>query len=83
MGNIAGGPGMKRLHLRAVLKLEIGDIVPGVFTPVRAKHSKWFSLIDCISVGVDRMQRNSCFGPQDHLCVCFCGKPRTPQLHIH
>ena len=26
-----------------------------------AKHSKSFSLIDCISVGVDRMQRN--FGP--------------------
>jgi hypothetical protein len=32
-----------------------------VFTPVLAKHSKSFSLIDCISVGVDRMQRN--FGP--------------------
>jgi hypothetical protein len=28
---------------------------------VLAKHSKSFSLIDCISVGVDRMQRN--FGP--------------------
>jgi hypothetical protein len=35
-----------------------GDSVPGVFTPVLAKHSKSFSLIDCISVGVDRMQRN-------------------------
>ncbi len=33
-------------------------IVWGVFTPVLAKHSKSFSLIDCISVGVDRMQRN-------------------------
>src|SRR5438309_432864 len=33
-------------------------IIPGVFTPVLAKHSKSFSLIDCISVGVDRMQRN-------------------------
>jgi hypothetical protein len=32
-----------------------------VFTPVLAKHSKSFSLIDCISVGVDRMQQN--FGP--------------------
>jgi hypothetical protein len=32
--------------------------VAGVFTPVLAKHSKSFSLIDCISVGVDRMQRN-------------------------
>ena len=34
------------------------DNVAGVFTPVLAKHSKSFSLIDCISVGVDRMQRN-------------------------
>ena len=32
-----------------------------MFTPVLAKHSKSFSLIDCISVGVDRMQRN--YGP--------------------
>ena len=30
----------------------------GHFTPVLAKHSKSFSLIDCISVGVDRMQRS-------------------------
>ena len=29
-----------------------------MFTPVLAKHSKSFSLIDCISVGVDRMPRN-------------------------
>jgi hypothetical protein len=34
-----------------------GDIVPGVY-PVFKKHSKSFSLIDCISVGVDPMQRN-------------------------
>jgi hypothetical protein len=33
--------------------------IGGVFTPVLAKHSKSFSLIDCVSVGVDRMQRNS------------------------
>ena len=32
--------------------------IGGVFNPVLAKHSKSFSLIDCISVGVDRMQRN-------------------------
>jgi len=32
--------------------------IGSVFTPVLAKHSKSFSLIDCISVGVDRMQRN-------------------------
>ena len=30
----------------------------GEFTPVLARHSKSFSLIDCISVGVDRMHRN-------------------------
>jgi hypothetical protein len=32
--------------------------VTGAFPPVLARHSKSFSLIDCISVGVDRMQRN-------------------------
>src|SRR5579863_6076953 len=37
---------------------ESGNIVPDVFTPVLASHSSSFSLIDCISVGVDRMQRN-------------------------
>ena len=37
---------------------KFGNIVSGVFTPVLAKHSKSFSLIDCISVGVDRVQRN-------------------------
>jgi hypothetical protein len=30
----------------------------GDFTPVLAKHTKRFSLVDAISVGVDRMQRN-------------------------
>lgn len=30
----------------------------GDFTPVLAKHSKRFSLIDALAVGVDRMQRN-------------------------
>jgi hypothetical protein len=39
-------------------ELELGNIVPGVFTPVLAKHSKSFSLIDCSALGVDRMQRN-------------------------
>ena len=37
---------------------QFGNIVPSAFTPVLAKHSKSLSLIDCISVGVDRMQRN-------------------------
>jgi hypothetical protein len=43
-----------RCESRALL----GNIVPGVFTPLLAKHSKSFSLIDCVSVVVDRMQRN-------------------------
>lgn len=30
----------------------------GDFTPVLAKHTKRFSLVDAITVGVDRMQRN-------------------------
>lgn len=30
----------------------------GDFTPVLAKHSKRFSLVDALSIGVDRMQRN-------------------------
>src|SRR5207248_1418736 len=30
----------------------------GDFTPILAKHSKSFSLIDCIALGVNRMQRN-------------------------
>ena len=29
-----------------------------MFTPVLAKHSKSFNLIDTLSVGVDRIQRN-------------------------
>jgi hypothetical protein len=32
--------------------------IDGVFTPVLAKHSKSFLLIDCVSVSVDRMHRN-------------------------
>src|SRR5437588_5712851 len=30
----------------------------GDFTPVLAKHTKRFSLVDAVSVGVDRMQRS-------------------------
>jgi hypothetical protein len=33
-------------------------VFSGDFTPVLAKHSKAFSLVDSISIGVDRMQRN-------------------------
>jgi hypothetical protein len=39
-------------------KLKVAFCVTAVFTPVLATHSKSFSLIECISVGVDRMQRN-------------------------
>ena len=41
-----------------MIELELGNIVPGVFTPVLAKHSKSFNLIDTLAVGVDRIQRN-------------------------
>src|SRR6266478_9752149 len=54
MGNVAD----ERVTCNRSAELELGNIVSGVFTPVLAKHSKSFSLIDCISVGVDRMQRN-------------------------
>jgi len=30
----------------------------GAFIPVLAKHTKHLSLVDILSVGVDRMQRN-------------------------
>ena len=42
-------------------KWEFCHIVHGDCTPVLAKYSKSFSLVDAISIGVDRMQRN--FGP--------------------
>jgi hypothetical protein len=38
--------------------LESGNIVTGVFTPVLAKHTESFNLVDTLSVGVDRIQRN-------------------------
>ena len=42
----------------SAFKMKVTFCVTAVFTAVLAKHSKSFSLIDCISVGVDRMQRN-------------------------
>jgi hypothetical protein len=48
----------RKLNLTEYTIPRHGHVVTGVFTPVLAKHSKSFSLIDCISVGVDRMQRN-------------------------
>jgi hypothetical protein len=53
--------------------------VQTVFTPVLAKHTKSFNLIDTLSVGVDRIQRdfdpmrdeNQDTGGRDALCL-FC-----------
>jgi len=52
-----GGPDLTSRNL-IFASSELGNTVTGVFTPVLAEHSKSFLLIDCISVGVDRMQRN-------------------------
>jgi len=37
---------------------EFGNVVPGGYTPVLAKHSKNSSLEDSLAIGIDRMQRN-------------------------
>ena len=47
------------LWISLIRALERG--VPREFTPVFAKHSRSFSLIDSLAIGVDRMQRS--FGP--------------------
>jgi hypothetical protein len=36
----------------------LGNIVSGDFAPVLATHAKSFYLVDTLSVGVDRIQRN-------------------------
>jgi hypothetical protein len=46
-------------QVKAPREPRTGNIVPGVFTPVLTNHSKSLSPMDFISVGVDRMQRNS------------------------
>jgi hypothetical protein len=38
--------------------MEVAFCVTAVFTPVLAKHTKSFNLVDTLSVGVDRIQRN-------------------------
>jgi hypothetical protein len=40
-----------------------------VFTPVLAKHTKSFNLVDTLSVGVDRIQRN--FEPMQRQVECW------------
>jgi hypothetical protein len=39
-------------------KIKVTLCVTAVFTPVLAKHTKSFNLVDTLSVGVDRIQRN-------------------------
>jgi hypothetical protein len=46
------------LNIGTKLRLSLGNILSGVFTPGIGKTLESFSLIDCTSVGVDRMQRN-------------------------
>jgi hypothetical protein len=48
----------RELKRTAYRILRLCHIVQDVFTPVLAKHSKSFSLIDCISLRLDRVQRN-------------------------
>jgi hypothetical protein len=42
-----------------VLAPRLGNTIPVMFTPARAKHSKSFPLVDAVSVGVDRMWSRS------------------------
>ncbi|PYT96681.1 MAG: hypothetical protein DMG38_23005 [Acidobacteria bacterium] len=49
-----GSTATPALNLQNDVNSEFGKIVPGVFTPVLAKHSKNFSLEDSLSIGVDR-----------------------------
>lgn len=49
---------------------ELGNIVPSVFTPVLARHTKSFNLVDTLSVGVDRIQRN--FEPMQRRVESWC-----------
>jgi hypothetical protein len=41
-----------------ITRSQLNNIVSGAFTPVLAKHTKSFNLLDTFSVGVDRIQRN-------------------------
>src|SRR5882724_4212036 len=60
-GEVAGIDSARGFSVLVPRPATLGNIVSGVFTPVLAKHSSSFSLVDSISVGVDRTQRN--FGP--------------------
>ena len=45
-------------HISEPLHFQLGGIVSSAFTPVLAKHTKHLSLVDVLSIGVDRIQRN-------------------------
>jgi len=55
-----------RLGLTSGLRVFVCDNLSfqGEFTPVLAKHSKNFSIVDSLAIGVDRIQRN--FEPLRH-----------------
>ena len=53
----------------------LGNTVPVAFVPVLAKHSKSLNLLDVISGGVDRMQRN--FGPMQEQLESWHGTELT------
>ena len=55
---MASGDYKIKMRLRRPWNQRYEDAIPCAFIPVLAEHSKSFSLIDCISVGADRMQRN-------------------------
>jgi len=57
---------------------EFGDIATGVFTPVLAKHSKSFNLIDTLAVGVDRIQQN--FEPMQRQVEHWGGSQISEQI---
>jgi len=40
------------------LNFKLANIGSGAFTPVLAKHTKHLSLVDMLSIGIDRVQRN-------------------------
>jgi hypothetical protein len=56
----------------------------GLFTPVLAKHTKHLSLVDILSVGVDRMRRN--FEPMKKQVEAWKGTrvpDETPKLVVY
>ena len=40
------------------MNFKLANIGSGAFTPVLAKHTKHLSLVDMLSIGIDRVQRN-------------------------